>query len=204
MTTKEKILDESLSLFAIKGFKGTSVKDIANAVGIKDSSLYKHFTSKQEILDNIILLIQNRINSMSQDFGLPVDSDFKQASNVYSRFSENDLVELSKNIFLFYLTDSVISRFWKMGTIEQYQNSEVHSIFYKLFLQDSISYQTALFAQMSKDKIFIQIDPQIMAIAFYTPIFFLLSKYSSEPQKKDEALLILDKQVREFCRIYHK
>ena len=54
MTTKEKIIDESLSLFSIKGYKGTSVKNIADAVGIKDASLYKHFKSKQEILDTLV------------------------------------------------------------------------------------------------------------------------------------------------------
>ena len=40
MTTKERIVQEALNLFSIKGFKGTSVKNIADEVGIKDSSLY--------------------------------------------------------------------------------------------------------------------------------------------------------------------
>ena len=51
MTTKEKITKEALTLFAEKGYKGTSVKNIADAVGIKDASLYNHFKSKQEIFD---------------------------------------------------------------------------------------------------------------------------------------------------------
>ena len=51
MTTKERIVEEALTLFSVKGYKGTSVKDIAGAVGSKDSSIYKHFTGKQEILD---------------------------------------------------------------------------------------------------------------------------------------------------------
>ena len=47
MTTKEKITEAALTLFAEKGYKGTSVKNIADAVGIKDASLYNHFKSKQ-------------------------------------------------------------------------------------------------------------------------------------------------------------
>ena len=59
MTTKEKITEEALTLFAEKGYKGTSVKNIADAVGIKDASLYNHFKSKQEIFDSIVELIRN-------------------------------------------------------------------------------------------------------------------------------------------------
>ncbi|MGH4117400.1 TetR/AcrR family transcriptional regulator [Clostridium sp.] len=42
MTTKERILDETLTLFSKNSYDGVSVKDIPNAVGVKDSSLYKH------------------------------------------------------------------------------------------------------------------------------------------------------------------
>ena len=49
MTTKERIIEEALTLFAEKGYQGTSVKNIADAVGIKDSSLYKHYKSKLEL-----------------------------------------------------------------------------------------------------------------------------------------------------------
>ena len=47
--TREKILDEALTLFSEKGFEGTTVRDIASAVGITASSLYKHFESKDAI-----------------------------------------------------------------------------------------------------------------------------------------------------------
>ena len=91
-----------------------------------------------------------------------------------------------------------------MGMIEQYQNAEVHAVFSKLFLEDSIAYQTALFREMSRTGAFLPADPQVMALYFYTPIFFLLSKYANACAKEEEALQILEKQVREFCRIYKR
>ena len=54
MTTKEKILDAALTLFAENGYNGTSVEQIANIVGIKAPSLYKHFKGKEDILNAII------------------------------------------------------------------------------------------------------------------------------------------------------
>ena len=54
MSTKDKILEEALTLFAEKGYDGTGVDQIAEAVGIKAPSLYKHFKGKEDILNTII------------------------------------------------------------------------------------------------------------------------------------------------------
>lgn len=52
--TKERILETALELFAQSGYLGTSMSDIAGALGITKGALYKHYTSKQEILDSIV------------------------------------------------------------------------------------------------------------------------------------------------------
>ena len=46
---KDDILQSSLVLFANQGFFGTSMDDIAKAVGIKKGSLYSHYAGKEEI-----------------------------------------------------------------------------------------------------------------------------------------------------------
>ena len=54
ITTKERILEEALKLFSVSGFEGVTIRNIADAVEIRNSSLYKHFSSKQEIFDAIV------------------------------------------------------------------------------------------------------------------------------------------------------
>ena len=54
MDTKHRILDEALTLFSEKGYANVFVGDIAERVGIKAPSLYKHYKSKQAIFDAII------------------------------------------------------------------------------------------------------------------------------------------------------
>ena len=66
MNTKEKIIYESLNLFSTKGFDAISVRDIANAVGIKASSLYNHFKSKHDIFDTIIGRYSEHVNNFFQ------------------------------------------------------------------------------------------------------------------------------------------
>ena len=52
--TKQEILDAALELFSTQGYEATSVAQIAAAVGIRKASLYSHFASKQEILDELV------------------------------------------------------------------------------------------------------------------------------------------------------
>lgn len=202
MTTKERIIEEALTLFSIKGYKGTSVKDIANAVGIKDSSLYKHFQSKKEIFNIIVQEMSNKMEELSIQAGLPNDNNFRAAATYYGQLTTEGLVALSRKIFLFYLKDPFVSRFRRMATIEQYNDPEIYGVYRNIFMEASITYQTALFAEMIRQDIFISVDPQLLAMNFYTPIFFLLSKYDQEADKEQEALEVLDRQVREFCRVY--
>lgn len=48
-TAREEILDASAELFTVQGFSTTSTHQIADAVGIRQASLYYHFPSKTEI-----------------------------------------------------------------------------------------------------------------------------------------------------------
>src|SRR5215467_16008362 len=51
--TKEELLQAALTLFAAKGYEGTSVRDIARSVGLSESVLYAHFDSKRAIFDAV-------------------------------------------------------------------------------------------------------------------------------------------------------
>ncbi len=48
--TRRQILDSSLKLFSDRGYARTSVRDIAQAVGITDAAIYYHFASKRDLL----------------------------------------------------------------------------------------------------------------------------------------------------------
>jgi AcrR family transcriptional regulator len=51
--TRERIINEAMRLFAERGFAGTSVGEIERAAGLapRAGGLYKHFMSKQEVLE---------------------------------------------------------------------------------------------------------------------------------------------------------
>ena len=66
MDTKQRILDEALTLFSEKGYANVFVGDIAERVGIKAPSLYKHYKSKRAIFDAIIEEMNRRFEEQAK------------------------------------------------------------------------------------------------------------------------------------------
>jgi AcrR family transcriptional regulator len=52
--TKEKILDASLKLFSLRGFTGTTTREIARKADIAECTIFKHFPTKLAIFENLV------------------------------------------------------------------------------------------------------------------------------------------------------
>ncbi len=52
--TRDRILDAAIRLFAENGYEATSIKEITRAVNLTESSLYRHFKGKEDLLAEII------------------------------------------------------------------------------------------------------------------------------------------------------
>jgi TetR/AcrR family transcriptional regulator, cholesterol catabolism regulator len=61
MTRREELLRIAAELFASKGFRNTTVRDIADAAGILSGSLYHHFDSKESMVDEILRTFQEEL-----------------------------------------------------------------------------------------------------------------------------------------------
>jgi AcrR family transcriptional regulator len=74
---KNEILDVADSLFAQKGFDGTSTNDILEKVGIARGTLYYHFKSKEDIMDALIDRYNTRhlgaARELAADRSIPVN-----------------------------------------------------------------------------------------------------------------------------------
>ncbi|MCS6904856.1 MAG: TetR/AcrR family transcriptional regulator [Bacteroidia bacterium] len=60
MSRKEEILEQAALLISEKGYEATTIRDIAESVGIEPSSVYSHFDSKEDILWEIALSCANQ------------------------------------------------------------------------------------------------------------------------------------------------
>ena len=53
-TQKEKMLATARALFWKKGYQGAGIRDIADAYGCKPANIYNFFSSKEEILYEVL------------------------------------------------------------------------------------------------------------------------------------------------------
>jgi AcrR family transcriptional regulator len=60
---KDFILKKAAAMFLEKGFAATSMRDLAETVGIEAASLYNHISSKNEMLEIICFDVANKFNA---------------------------------------------------------------------------------------------------------------------------------------------
>ena len=60
---QEQIIQAAMNLIASRGLKGLSMAALANRIGLVPSAIYRHFKSKNDILDMILNFIQERLLS---------------------------------------------------------------------------------------------------------------------------------------------
>lgn len=201
MTTKEKILNEALTLFAEKGYNAVSVGDIATAVGIKAPSLYKHYKSKQDIFNAIVDKMEKNYNK--QAVALKMNgNDFNIDANIFSSVSEDTFIQMGIGLFQYFLHDNYACKFRKMLTIEQFHDNELSILYSKQYIEDPLSYQSSLLALISTKGLLKQADSNIMALHFYSPIYMLLTVCDRHPERESEALQLIEKHIRQFNDIY--
>ncbi|MBP5261540.1 MAG: TetR/AcrR family transcriptional regulator [Clostridiales bacterium] len=104
MDTKQKILDEALTLFSEKGYANVYVGDIADRVGIKAPSLYKHYKNKRAIFEAIIAEMSTRFLEQANALNIK-GNDPEGDAGIYKMMSEESLIQLGTNLFLYYLHD---------------------------------------------------------------------------------------------------
>ena len=201
MNTKQRILDEALTLFSEKGYANVYVGDIAERVGIKAPSLYKHYKNKQAIFDAIIEEMNERFVRQASILSIN-GKDAKADADIYKSISEDRLIELGKSFFMYYLHDDYNKKFRKMLTIEQFRDEQLASIYTKLYVDDPLSYQGMLFGMICAAGVLKTDNVDIMTLHFYAPIYMLLTICDRDPKREKEAIKTLEAHLIQFDKLY--
>ena len=203
MNTKERILYISLELFAQKGFSGVSVREIASAVGVRESALYKHFKNKQDILDRIIVVMKERIESVYLENQVPevITEDVSQA---YKELSFEKLFEISWNLFSLFTKDPVVSNYRKLLMREQFSNKQAANQYGESYLLGVVHKQAKTFAKLVEGKLFKDENPEIIALQFYGPILLLFQQYDCNPENEDQIKGYLAEHIKAFGKNYNR
>ena len=184
MNTKEKIFDVSLDLFSKKGYDSVSLREIADNVGIKKSSIYSHYESKEAILMDIFEYLRNLFEYdellNSEDLNLNENNDIllENPELFYHKGSEAIKMMFSQEKNL---------KIWRLIFIQMHHNEAIREFFQKEMLTKPLMFWNGFFTIL-KEKGIIKKDcnPELLAKEYYSfPIYLLLeitAEYDDIPE----------------------
>lgn len=193
--TKERILEEALKLFAQSGYMGTSMNDIAAKLGVTKAALYKHYTSKQEILDNIVERMNQMDMERAKKYEMP-EGNMEEVVDGYKSTALDKIKQFTKVQFLHWTEEEFSSCFRKMLTLEQYRDSEMANLYQNYLAEGPVAYIEAIFAGLTENKK----DARQLALNFYGPIFLLYSIYDGADDKQSVVELV-EQHVERFSKM---
>lgn len=176
--TKERILETALELFAQNGYLGTSMNDIAGKLGLTKAALYKHYTSKQEILDRII----DRMNEMDYEraeaYEMP-ETEPDGFAEAYMHTPVQKIKAYSMAQFDHWTKEPFSANFRKMLTLEQYRDTKLAQLHHDYLAGGPLAYMAAIFRKLTdSDDAAMQ-----LALEFYGPMYLLYSVYDGAEDK---------------------
>lgn len=189
--TKEKILDVSLKLFAAKGYKAATVRDIAGAIGIKQSALYNHFKNKDEILESLIEeLTTSAIAKLFANFNTP--ESYKQGKSL--------LLSIATTFKLISF-DVQNEALFKLLMQEIFNNERIREIYNEYFYQENVKKLSSYLFAMMQDEMVASSDPLLLANEFFAPLFFYqmqISLLKLDKKSTSSMVSLFEKHVEYF------
>lgn len=92
--TKKMIIEKTYSLFARKGFKSVTMKDICIETGLSRGGLYRHYDSTQQIFSEII---DNLMNAQDNEFSEKMEKGYS-AIQILNDVLERYRTEMLDNV----------------------------------------------------------------------------------------------------------
>lgn len=112
-TRKDVIIAKAAKLFREKGFSATSMRDLAEHVGVEAASLYNHISSKAEILQEICFKVANNFLSHIEEVDAAHDSSISKVEAIL-RFHIQQMIDNYEEVYVSdrewkHLTDPYLS-----------------------------------------------------------------------------------------------
>lgn len=195
-STRTALLNAAQARFATDGFAGTSIRDLAGAVGIRESSVYKHFPSKQALLEALLSRAEERVAAVAAGLGVHV-GDPAEAVGDYAAISPERLTEVALGFFDFAVGDAEFMAIRRMLTLEQFRTPRAGELLRALMVDRPLEFQTGLFAELMTRGLFRDADPRAVALAFWGPVVAVLG-LADDPARIAEARAALTAHLAHF------
>ena len=156
--TRAAFMNAALELFSQKGYFGTSLRDIAKVVGVRESALYNHFSSKDQLFEALITAAsEERIEQFHEITEGPVDDVRRLLETIVLRTLESFRQPRQEQLFRILMADGIrLTRDGRLNLMERLSAGQV------LMRQ--------LFVRLMREGHLRAADPDVLMLAFTGPM----------------------------------
>lgn len=195
---RDRILDDSLVLFSEKGYAATTMRDIAEAAGMKAASLYNHFKGKQELFDALIERESSYVESTVRDAGAMASPE--DDPHAYLCAKSQELSSLVWDSYAPFFDNARIKLFMRMLASNRYGEDRFRALCAAMFIERPIELQKTIFSHLVDAGVFAPCDIELAAMEFHGPMLMLMEQEASA----DHARAFCLRHVEQFNDAHRK
>lgn len=123
--TRQAIVDAALALFAERGYFGTSLRDVARAVGVRESALYNYFPGKEALFEAILTAdSEAKVERFSALLEMPVGDGRGLLEELATFVLDRFVVPQQQQLFRILMSDGMrLAREGRINLLEKMSSS---------------------------------------------------------------------------------
>jgi AcrR family transcriptional regulator len=177
-TTKQKLFETAVDLFSSRGFRGVSIRDISSAVGIKESSFYNHYKSKDELIDAIFEFYKTEFTQI-----MPPE---ERVEAILSTMPPDEFLRQGNARFMQRMSAPLIEKIWRILFSEQYRDSRARDLILQEMMELPLAYTELVFTKMIELGLIRRFDPKLLAAEYQYSVAFIFSTFLMlDPENPD-------------------
>lgn len=187
---REQLCQIAMRLFSERGFRGTTTKEIANAAGVSEAVIFKHFSNKDELYAAIL-------DHKACDHGF--DNPFAEIADKIERKDDFGVFyNMALNALDHHEEDSDFLRLMLHSALEGHKLAEV---FFENFITHIYDFLGGYIRQRQKDGAFREVEPRVVVRAFIG--MFVHHSLNNILWDKEQKLIKISNEeaAREFATI---
>lgn len=187
--TRRRALDAALELFAQRGYHGTCVGDVAEALGIKSPSLYKYFRGK----DDLYAALLEEADAHFQALWAAVETRLERLEHAAAQagvLTPEQLEEDGAGWFFAQLDDGPASCYRRLSAGRA------------CLWERPVALLEGLFARLIDQGVLRRGDPHVMAVEFVAPLVQLWQLRDWRPDQAETCAQEARQHLRQFHRVF--